>query len=348
MTLIKTVCRRCLPLGLLFCVSGSAEGAEVTLAWDPSIGPNIAGYRVLYGFEARRYLYAKDVGNVTTAKIELPEGGTEYHFAVIAYNSMKVPSPPSEEVVYVPPHRPRLRLSADTNHIRLAWNSSPGKGYRVLYKPDLSTPGWSPISKVLVAETPSMEWTAPFNPVAPSAFFKLEVFQDPLAAPTLQMSPLDESTVALEWNAVPGMSYCVLYKAPGATDWTLVSPLLTASQAHMQWITFVDPLEPLGEYSIHVIPDPDAPPVLNISRSNGMLTLSWSAVPGRAYRVLQKGDLASTEWGLASDILVADSLTLEWTTPVDGSSEARYFIVQAGRLLNPEPSTSLKPVLRGQ
>lgn len=74
---------------------------EVTLAWDANIEPDIAGYRVYHGSESRSYSETVDVGNETTAIIDLSIGqGETRHFAVTAYNTFGLESDYSEEVVY--------------------------------------------------------------------------------------------------------------------------------------------------------------------------------------------------------------------------------------------------------
>jgi hypothetical protein len=322
-------------------IQSSTRAAEVTLAWDPSIGPNVAGYRVIYGFESRRYLFVKDVGNVTVANIELPEGGTEYYFAVLAYNALKVPSPPSEEVSYIPTLPPRLDLTAETDRIRLVWNSAPGYGYRVVHKPTLEAPGWHPVSRLLIARSAMMEWSSPINRSVPSAFYTLEVFPDVLTPPTVHLSSNGEGGVRLVWNSVPGLAYCVLYKPTlEAPAWIPISGLLTAESSLSEWMMQVDPDASTGFFRIGLIPDPDAPPIVQVSQpAEGQLRLAWAATPDRAYRVLYKPTLDAESWEPVSDILIADAMELEWTTSIDPAAPSGFFMVQAGRILNPAPVT---------
>jgi chitinase len=89
---------------LLFLVfTSSTFAGPVTLAWDPSSGPNLAGYMLYYGSARGSYSVGVDVGNLTTAAISgLQEGGT-YYFVATAYDVYGDESPPSNEVSYTIP-----------------------------------------------------------------------------------------------------------------------------------------------------------------------------------------------------------------------------------------------------
>jgi hypothetical protein len=73
---------------------------SVTLAWDPSPEPNLAGYRLKYGTSSGSYTQTLEIGNTTTATVpNLSEGGT-YFFVVTAVNSSSLESIPSNEVSF--------------------------------------------------------------------------------------------------------------------------------------------------------------------------------------------------------------------------------------------------------
>lgn len=76
---------------------------SLTLAWNPSSGPNVLGYKIYYGTASHDYDTAVSVGNVTNATVGgLVEGGT-YFFAVTAYDISNQESFFSDEAAVVIP-----------------------------------------------------------------------------------------------------------------------------------------------------------------------------------------------------------------------------------------------------
>lgn len=75
---------------------------KVALAWNANPEPDVNGYKLYYGFESGNYAGAKDVGNVTAYTLTGLQGGTEYFFALTAYNDAGE-SAFSEELAYTVP-----------------------------------------------------------------------------------------------------------------------------------------------------------------------------------------------------------------------------------------------------
>ena len=69
----------------------------LTFAWDEVDGA--AGYKLYYGKASRHYTRAVDVGNVSEYTLDVAEGPA-YYFALVAYDSSRLESDFSEEVVY--------------------------------------------------------------------------------------------------------------------------------------------------------------------------------------------------------------------------------------------------------
>jgi hypothetical protein len=113
-------------------VSFMANGADVTLAWDPNSEPNVQGYRLHYGLRSGNYMGSLDVGNVTRSTAALPFGGETYFLSLTAYNTHQLHSDFSNEVSFRPPVKPgavvntnQLNLVTDGNGaVEIAWNSS--------------------------------------------------------------------------------------------------------------------------------------------------------------------------------------------------------------------------------
>ena len=88
---------------ILVCSAFELEAAVVTLAWDLSSSPNIAGYRLHSGTTSGVYSQTSELGNATSTLVSNLVTGKIYFFVVTAYNTMGVESAPSDEVSYLAP-----------------------------------------------------------------------------------------------------------------------------------------------------------------------------------------------------------------------------------------------------
>lgn len=91
---------------LLFCclwqIHASAQ-SNVTLSWNPSSGPNIAGYRLHSRNANVLYTQTIEVGNTTSVLVPNLTAGIAYYFTVTAYDTSSHESPPSNEISYTAP-----------------------------------------------------------------------------------------------------------------------------------------------------------------------------------------------------------------------------------------------------
>jgi len=81
----------------------SFAAATVNLAWDPSPGPDVAGYKVYYGTSSRNYAYNVNVGKSTSCSLSGLAEGKKYYFAATAYNSSNAESSYSSEISHTIP-----------------------------------------------------------------------------------------------------------------------------------------------------------------------------------------------------------------------------------------------------
>ncbi|MCB1824480.1 MAG: PKD domain-containing protein [Candidatus Competibacteraceae bacterium] len=83
----------------LFCFTSNVFAGQVTLAWDASSGPDVGGYKIVYGQASGAYTSEVDVGNQTSATVANLDDSKTYYFAARAYNTDKtVESANSNEV----------------------------------------------------------------------------------------------------------------------------------------------------------------------------------------------------------------------------------------------------------
>ena len=79
--------------------AATGHAAQVTLAWNASSGPDLAGYNVYYGTASGDYDWTQKLGTVTTCTVpNLSSGVPNYCFAVKAYSTSGQESAYSNEV----------------------------------------------------------------------------------------------------------------------------------------------------------------------------------------------------------------------------------------------------------
>ena len=71
---------------LILKLQSGADAADVTLAWNPKQGPDIAGYRIYYGTCSGIYTSRIDAGKVTNLRISDLNKGQTYYFAATTYD----------------------------------------------------------------------------------------------------------------------------------------------------------------------------------------------------------------------------------------------------------------------
>ncbi len=112
------------PFILFPLLPSAVHSAQITLAWDASADPNIAGYKVYYGSASGSYSAAVDVGGQTTCTIPNLSAGTPYYFAATEYDKSGQESGYSNEVVYYPTSSCTFSISPTAN----SFNSAGGSG----------------------------------------------------------------------------------------------------------------------------------------------------------------------------------------------------------------------------
>jgi chitodextrinase len=125
---------RPLRLGLLLLLwSGTAWGADLTLAWNAATDDvGVTGYRIYYRIAPAAYLLANsvDMGNALTGTVTGLTAATLYYFCVTAHDVVPNESTCSQEIgVFTGPTTPTaptfLRVGAmSCREVRLRWERS--------------------------------------------------------------------------------------------------------------------------------------------------------------------------------------------------------------------------------
>src|SRR5690242_12605532 len=90
--------------GALFLVTQlTTFAASVSLAWNPSGDPTVAGYNLYYGGASGIYTNEISVGNATNSTLAGLVPGKTYYFAASTYNVLGLESALSGEISYLVP-----------------------------------------------------------------------------------------------------------------------------------------------------------------------------------------------------------------------------------------------------
>lgn len=104
-------------LVLCLTITPVAVASNVTFAWDPISDPQVAGYKVVYGFSSRNYQYNVDAGNSTSLVISGLQSGTTYYFAAVVYSTDGQQSDYSDEIIYTPATASDSQQSAHSDKV---------------------------------------------------------------------------------------------------------------------------------------------------------------------------------------------------------------------------------------
>ena len=148
----------------LVSMTHAAQVTQITLAWDPSDDPNVAGYNVYRRTAGRAY--KKSIGtveNVPNPEFSLNVSyGNKYYFVVTAYDIDGIESSPSDEIswpiqVYSPNGGESI---ASGSTCPIQWYAdSRAEEFQLLYSVDKGK-SWHPIA-TLTGSFRSYDWTVP-------------------------------------------------------------------------------------------------------------------------------------------------------------------------------------------
>ena len=178
----------CTSAGLL---TSTPDTHWVSLQWDKSESPEVVGYQLYWGTESRNYDRAWDVGSVTRATISGLHEGTNYFFALRAYDASGNEGDFSDEISYTAPpaEEPMLYPSCNSNGIfALSFYATPFSEWTVLLSRDFVQ--WQPLSSVIIGPTGYAEFQERLEPAPRGRYFRLQrIFSSPEINPPIQVAP---------------------------------------------------------------------------------------------------------------------------------------------------------------
>lgn len=153
--------------------------AQLTLAWDQSPDPSVAGYKLYQGSQTMLYTNVLDVGNSTMGVISGLLQGATYFFAVTAYDSNKLESAFSGEVSYTVPISvilPQLGQvfvpSGLGGPAIISGSGNPGDIYEVQASQDLLS--WQTVGSVTAGIDGTFQYSDLGAVTLPARFYRLK------------------------------------------------------------------------------------------------------------------------------------------------------------------------------
>ena len=133
-------------------------GQSVTLAWNRSTDPIVAGYNIHYGGTSGTYTNMVNAGSATNATISGLIPGTTYYFAAQTYSSLGVESLFSSEVSYTVPIPAGVQLRVTPARQFVLTVTGPiGHKYDIQATQDFKT--WTVIGTATVGTNGSLNFT---------------------------------------------------------------------------------------------------------------------------------------------------------------------------------------------
>lgn len=155
---------------------------SVTLDWNASVDPTVAGYNLYYGSTSRVYTNVVTAGSATTASVSNLASGLTYYFAATTYNLAGLESVYSAEVSYVVPSSnapPILQATALSDQNRsLTITGAVGNNYQIQYSTNLASGAvWYPLSSYTQSNSVQSVSLVPTQSVV---FYRVQQLPGPL------------------------------------------------------------------------------------------------------------------------------------------------------------------------
>jgi hypothetical protein len=121
----------------------AGPACAVTLQWQASADPTVAGYAMYYGVNGAPTTNRMDVGLANAVSVRGLVASSTYDFYVVAYSSDLIESDPSNLLLYMAPALSSVRLTqVSDGTMSISFRVAPGAGCHVEYTDTLNPPNW--------------------------------------------------------------------------------------------------------------------------------------------------------------------------------------------------------------
>lgn len=146
-----------------------------TLQWEGSADPTVAGYALYYGEAGSALTNRVDVGMATTVCVKTLRASTTYDFYVVAYDTNRLESTPSNLLPYTAAAISPIQASAFSNGVvNLSFRVAVGAGCEVDYTESLNPPVWHTLTTA-VADSNGVVTVSDSVMAAPARYYRAVV-----------------------------------------------------------------------------------------------------------------------------------------------------------------------------
>jgi len=209
--------------------------ANVTLAWNPSSDPLVAGYNIYYGGISGVYTNKTSVGTATSLTISNLVNGNTYYFAATTYDAAGAESAFSSQVAYTVPTPPagvQLLVTAAKQFV-LTVTGPAGHTYDIQATQNFKT--WTVIGTVTVGAGGSLNFTDPNAAVFSRRFYRTHDISS--ITPRVQLLVTAAKQFMLTVTGPAGHTYDVLATQDFKT-WTVIGTVTVGAGGSLN---FTDP-----------------------------------------------------------------------------------------------------------
>lgn len=128
----------------------AAPACLLTLQWQGTADPNVAGYALYCRATGSTTTNRLDVGMATSTTLCNLTASSTYYFYVVAYDSAQIESGPSNLLPYTAPSISPMRLSQVANGMmNFSFSVAPGAACHVEYTETLNPPVWKVLTSAI-------------------------------------------------------------------------------------------------------------------------------------------------------------------------------------------------------